>query len=186
MGRTVACDEPDAQPAWGSVKSAAIIARLVGNKDAAGGCDGGDRGAHRRHSAVRGGDDEGGAGGGERGRSRAHRCRGSVSGPGGPRKLARFADGAARPARPRQGGGADRGGDRAGVLSCAAGCGGAQAGGGAGIGARPSHCSWLAVPAGRAAACDLPVQARAGAGRGLWHAAARAATCASRSHRRNP
>ena len=61
-----------------------------------------------------------------------------------------------------------------------------QAGGGAGIGARPSRCGWLAVPAGCAAACDLSVQARPGAGRGLWHVAARAATRASCSHRRNP
>ena len=104
---------------------------------------------------------------------------------GGPRKLARLADGAARPARPGQGGGADRRGDRAGVFACPAGCGGAQAGGGAGIGARPSHCRRFAVPAGRAAACDLSVQARPGAGRGLWHAAARAATRASRPHRRS-
>ena len=66
-----------------------------------------------------------------------------------------------------------------------AGCGGAQAGGGAGIGARPSYCGWFAVPAGRAAACDLPVQACPGAGRGLWHAAARAATRAARPYRRN-
>ena len=43
----------------------------------------------------------------------------------------------------------------------------------------------FAVPAGHAAARDLSVQARAGAGRGLRHAAARAATRASRSHRRN-
>ena len=57
---------------------------------------------------------------------------GSVPGAGGPRKLARLADGAARPARPGQGGGADRRGDRAGVFACPAGCGGAQAGGGAG------------------------------------------------------
>ena len=88
--------------------------------------------AHRRHSAVRGGDDEGGAGGGERGRSAADCRRGSVAGAGGPGKPARLADGAARPARPRQGGGADRRGDRARVLPCPAGCGGAQAGGGAG------------------------------------------------------
>ena len=54
------------------------------------------------------------------------------------------------------------------------------------IGARPSYCGRFAVPAGRAAARDLSVQARAGAGRGLWHAAARAATRASRPHRRNP
>ena len=44
----------------------------------------------------------------------------------------------------------------------------------------------FAVPAGRAAARDLSVQARPGAGRGLWHAAARAAARASRPHRRNP
>ena len=55
-----------------------------------------------------------------------------------------------------------------------------------GVGARPSHCGRFAVPAGRAAACDLPVQARPGAGRGLRHAAARAATRAPRPYRRNP
>ena len=43
-------------------------------------------------------------------------------------------------------------------------------------GARPSYSAGLAVPAGRAAPCDLPVQACIGAGRGLWHAVARAAT----------
>ena len=62
----------------------------------------------------------------------------------------------------------------------------AQAGGGTPIGARPSHCGRFAVSAGRAAARDLSVQARTGAGRGLRHAAARAATRASRPHRRNP
>ena len=51
---------------------------------------------------------------------------------GSPRKLARLADGAARPPRPRQGGGTDRGGRRARVLPFAAGCRGAQAGGGVG------------------------------------------------------
>ena len=64
------------------------------------------------------------------GAARAHRRGDSVAGPGGPGKPARLADGAARPARPGQGSGADRGGDRPGVLPCAAGCGGAQAGGG--------------------------------------------------------
>ena len=54
------------------------------------------------------------------------------------------------------------------------------------FGARPSHCRWFAVPAGRAAACDLSVQARTGAGRGLWHAAARAETRTSCPHRRSP
>ena len=49
----------------GEVEAAAIIARLAGNKSAPSRCDGGDRGAHRRHSPVRGGDDEVGAGGRE-------------------------------------------------------------------------------------------------------------------------
>ena len=53
------------------------------------------------------------------------------------------------------------------------------------FGARPSHCRRFAVPARRAAACDLPVQACPGAGRRLWHAAARAASRASCPHRRN-
>jgi hypothetical protein len=40
-----------------------------------------------------------------------------------------------------------------------------------------------AVPA--SLTCDLPVQARPGARRCLWHLAARTATHAARSHRRN-
>ena len=106
---------------------------------------------------------------------------------GSPGKLARLADGAARPARPRQGGGADRGGHRARVLACTAWlrwCASRK---------RNSQSAldrlmrgWVAVPAGRAATRDLFVQTCTGAGRGLWHAAARAATRASRPHRRNP
>ena len=46
-------------------------------------------------------------------------------------------------------------------------------------------CGRFVVSAGRAAACDLFVQACPGAGRSLRHTAARAATRASRSHRRN-
>ena len=42
-----------------------------------------------------------------------------------PASLTRLADGAARPARPCQGGGADRSSNRAGVLPCAASSGGA-------------------------------------------------------------
>src|SRR6516165_6454562 len=102
-----------------------------------------------RHSAIRGGDDEGGVGGGERGGDPAHGRGGSVCGPGGPREPARVADGAARPARPGKGGGADRGGDRARVLPCAAGCRGARYRTGPGIGARPSHTGRSDVPAGR-------------------------------------
>jgi predicted ATPase len=48
----------------------------------------------------------------------------------------------------------------------------------------PGEC-WFAVPAGRASACELPVQACPRAGRSLWHAAARAATCASCPYRGN-
>ena len=56
----------------------AMIDRVVGNKLAPGEHPAGHHRAHRRHSAVRGGDDQGGAGGGERGRGRAHGRRGSV------------------------------------------------------------------------------------------------------------
>ena len=79
----------------GEREAAAIIARIVGNKDLPADVTGGDCGAHRRYPVVRGGDDEGGAGGGERGRSAADRRRCSVVGPGGSSKPARLADGAA-------------------------------------------------------------------------------------------
>jgi class 3 adenylate cyclase len=68
--------------------------------------------AHRRHPVVRGGDDKGGAGRWGRAGSDADCGCGSLSGAGGPRELACFPDGAARPARPGQGIGTDRGGDR--------------------------------------------------------------------------
>ena len=92
----------------GGRETAAIIARLVGNKELPSDVMSGDRGAYRRHSPVRGGDDEGSAGGGERGRGAAHRCCGSVICPCGPRKLASLADGAARPAWACKRGRADR------------------------------------------------------------------------------
>ena len=52
--------------------------------------------------------------------------------------------------------------------------------------AQPSNCGRVAVPAGCATTRDLSVQARSGSGRGLRHAAARAATRASCSDCRNP
>ena len=122
--------------------------------------------------------------GGE-GDARASRRRRSIAVCRRSRKPARLADGAARPARFSEGGRADRSGHRAGVLPFAPGCGGPQARSGTAVGARPSRCSWLAIPAGRAAARDLSVQARAGAGRRVWHAAARAATRPTRPYRRN-
>ena len=53
------------------------------------------------------------------------------------------------------------------------------------ISARPSRCGRFAVSTGCAAARHLSVQTCAGAGRGLRHTAARAATRSSRPHRRN-
>ena len=61
------------------------------------------------------------------GEARADSGRRSVAGIRGPGEPARLADGAARPARPRQGGGADRGSDWARVLTCLVGGSGAQA-----------------------------------------------------------
>ena len=56
--------------------------------------------------------------------ARKDRCRDSFVGSDRSSEPARLADGTARPARPSQGGGADRSSDWARVLSCTAGCGG--------------------------------------------------------------
>ena len=166
----------------GEREAAAIIARLVGNKELP--ADVMAEIVERTDGIplVRRGDDEGGAGGGERGRSAADRRRDAVSGSGGACELARLADGAARPARPREGGCADRSGNRAGVLSLAAGCGGAQVGSGAPIGARPSHQRQVCC-FGRACPRMRPISSSMA---GLWHATARAATGAARLYRRKP
>ena len=55
-----------------------------------------------------------------------------------------------------------------------------------GSAAGPSYRGWFAVPARRAAACKLLIQACPGAGRRLWHATARATTGAARLYRRKP
>jgi hypothetical protein len=109
----------------GEGEAAAIIARLVGNKELPADVmaeivqrtDGIPLFVEEMTKAVLEAEGE----------SPAHSCGGSVPGLGSARKLTRFADGAARPARPGQGGGADWGGDGAGVLPCPAGCGGTQA-----------------------------------------------------------
>jgi class 3 adenylate cyclase len=94
--------------------------------------------------------------------------------------------GSARPAwRLGQGAGTDRGGYRSRVFACLARLGGEPAGSGAEISVGPSHCGRFTVPTGRAPACDLPVQARPRAGRGLRDAATRAATRTTCPHRRN-
>ena len=116
------------------------------------------------------------------GEAAAHRCRSSVADIIGPAELACVTDGAARPARRRQGGGASRCGDRAGVFACAAGRDGAQAGRGARFGARPALGGRFAVPPRRPTARDVSVQTRAGAGYRLRHAAARAAPHAPCAH----
>jgi hypothetical protein len=96
----------------GEREASTIIARLVGNKELP---------ADVMAEIVERTDGiplfveemKGRVGGGKRGRSAADRRRGSVSGLGGPCKFACLANGAARQARPGQGGGADRRGDRA-------------------------------------------------------------------------
>ena len=107
------------------------------------------------------------------GEAQQDRRRRSLLGSGRPRKPARLADGAARPARPRQGGGADRGGNRAGVLPRTVSCGSAQTRGRTSISTGPSRCGWLAIRPRCAAARNLSVQTRAGAGRRVWHIAAK-------------
>jgi class 3 adenylate cyclase len=139
--------------------------------------------AYRWHSSIRGGDDQGGTGSGERGRSRADRRYHSVTHPGGPGKPASITNGAARPPRSSQGGGADRGGNRQGVFPYAACCGRAEVGAGAEISVGPPRSSRSSVPPGRTAACELHVQARPNTGRSLQHTFARAPAGASFSHR---
>ena len=61
-----------------------------------------------------------------------------------------------------------------------------QAEGGIGLRPRPADCGGFVVSTGHPAACELPVQACAGAGRGLQYAAAGAEARAACAHRRNP
>ena len=75
LDRAAACDRLTLNR-LGEREAAAIIDRMAEQKLPAD-VMAGDRRAHRRHSAVCGGDDEGGAGGGERGRGPAHGCSGS-------------------------------------------------------------------------------------------------------------
>ena len=63
--------------------------------------------------------------------------------------------------------------------------GGGRARGRTPVGARPSDNRRLAIPAGSASPCNLPVQARSCARCGLWDALTRPATCVTCSHRRN-
>ena len=67
LDRTAARDSPDAQPA-GAARSRRHDRPRRRQQAAAGEHPAGHHRAHRRHSPVRGGDDQGGAGGGERGR----------------------------------------------------------------------------------------------------------------------
>ena len=86
----------------------------------------------------------------------AHRHR-SVPSPGCSRKLARLVNGAARPARPRQRGGADRSGDRPRVLPCSAGRCGAQTEAELELALDRILVAGLLFRAGRTATCYLSV-----------------------------
>ena len=129
-----ACDASQPHPA-GAPRSRRHYRSHRWQQSAAGEHTAGHHRAHGWHSPVRGRDDKGRAGGRERRRRTARRRLGSFPGIGGPRNLARIVDGAARPTRPRQGVGADRGSDRTRVLAFPAGCGRPQAGDGAANGA---------------------------------------------------
>ena len=124
-------------------------------------------------------------GGGNRGRSTENRRSGSIPDAGSACKPPRLADGAARPARACEGGGADRGGNQKefshSLLAAVAPKPEAE------LGASLDRliAAGLSVTTRRAATGELPVQACAGAGRCLWHAIARSAPRASQSHRRN-
>ena len=79
----------------GEREIAAMIDRVTGNKPLPAEHQAGHHRAHRRHPAVRRGNDEGGAGGGERRRSASDRSPPFRLRSGRPRKPARLADGAA-------------------------------------------------------------------------------------------
>ena len=79
----------------GEREIAAMIDRVTGNKPLPESIQAGHYRAHRRHSAVRRGNDKGGAGGGGRRRRATDRRRRSVLGSGSSRKPARLTDGAA-------------------------------------------------------------------------------------------
>jgi len=172
----------------GESETAAIIARLIGNKELPADCDGGkivERTdgiplfVEEMTKAVLEAESEG----------EARRTAGAVPSPALAVPASLHASLMTRLDRLGlgQGGGADRGGNRAGVLACPAGCGGTQAGGGAGIGTGSSHCGWFAVPTGRAAACDLSLSSmHLCRTRAYGHAAARAATRVARPYRRKP
>ena len=85
----------------------------------------------------------------------AHSCSCSVTKHCRPSEPARLVDGAARPARRRQGGRANRSGDRTGVPSCSAGCCGTKARAGVGTSFGPDHSGRVTVPPGRTSSCEL-------------------------------
>jgi class 3 adenylate cyclase len=126
-----------------------------------------------------------GARGRERKRGRACSFRGAPFEARGPCDTACIFDGATRPARPSQGGGADWRDDWAGVLAQSSRRSGRQTRGGANLRSRSPGCRQFVVPAWRPTAGDLPIQARARAGCGLWHAAARTGARAARPYCRN-
>ena len=104
----------------------ALIDRVAGNKTSAAGRPAGHRRACGRRSAVRRGDDEGSFGGRKRRRGGAGDGEHPILGARRARQPARFADGAARPARQCENGRANRRGDRPRVFARPPGCGGGR------------------------------------------------------------
>ena len=153
----------------------AIIDRVVGNKPLPESIRQDIMERYRRHPLIRRGNDEGCPGSRKRRRRAEYRRRNSLGCTGSAGEPARLADGAARPARSRQGGSADRRGDWPRILARSVGCDGTQIGEGIGIGVGPAHRSRFAVPAGSVAARELFIQACSGPGRRLQYPIARAA-----------
>ena len=129
MDWTTLCDRPHPQ-STGRARNFRHDRPRCGQQGASSEYPAGHHRAHRRHSLVRGGNDQGGAGGRERKRCGAHCCGRSISGSGSSGELACLANGAARPAWLGKRSGADRRSYRTRVLPCASGCGSGQAGSG--------------------------------------------------------
>ena len=138
LDRTALRDVLSPSIGWRSAKSLTMIDRVVGNKllpasvrqDIIERTDGIPLFVEEMTKAVLEAESEGAV---ER-----LRASGSIVCSRRPSKPARIADGAARPARPSEGSGADRRGDWAGVFSRATGSGGTQAGAGVDVRVGPS------------------------------------------------
>ena len=165
----------------GEREIAAMIDRVTGNKPLPASIQAGHYRAHRRHPAVRRGNDEGGTGERGGGRDRAGRLRLFRPSVAVPASL--HASLMARLDRLGSGkrDGADRSGNRTRIFSCALGCSGQQIGGELQSMLDRLVSSGLVFRQGDAAACGLSIQTCAGAGRSIRHPLARTAPDPSRA-----